>query len=664
MTRLLIVIFALLSWSSASAQYIPETYDFFVEDKLLSVDLSPDGSKIVMLEENSFGQPQLRVMKIDSGENIPTPALNDIRVKSAIFADDNHILAGHNVLADMKLPNGVKANFGGQLLDYMPNVIHRRLLSYSLTDDSTVEMFKDPSNKVRQNLDLGHVTSILPNDPDHILMPARDGNPSLFKVNLKTGAAKRVEKGRPATTFWQVNNDGVPVIRVDSDFYGNFIKIYTRPSDGGSWSKLVTLRERNVQDAIPVAQAGDKDVFYITGRPEGADITSIYKYDFKSKIYLEKITTNEAVDVYNVVVDTGGRFIGAVFFENYLSYDFVDPTYETHMDAIGRELGNEVNIFIKKVSSNGSRWLIYAEGPREPGQYYTYSIPTRTLKSLVSRTSKLKTSHLGQTEVVQYIATDGTALKGYLTHPPGPRNSQDAMIVLPHGGPQARDYISYDPMVQYLANQGFRVFQPNFRGSAGYGEKFSEAGYGQWGGLMQDDVTDGVNHLIDSGVVKPGKICIAGVSYGGYAALMGAIKTPDLYSCAISINGVTDLVEQAKFDVKKYKQDRDLVNYIYKSIGHPRKDKAQLLQASPTMRADEIKIPVMIFQGTLDATVPPDQGQRMRDAMKAAGKDAKYIEIEMDHNLINEDSKRKTTKYYPYMKVIQDMAGFAEEHTQ
>lgn len=666
--QFLIFLFCLIWVLPASAQYIPETYDFFVEDKLLSVDLSPDGSKVVMIEENPFGQAQLRVLDLESGKYIPTSALNDVRVKSAVFADNDRILAGHYILADMKLPNGVKANYGGKLLDYMPNVLHKRMLAYSLSRDVKVDMFKDPSFKVGQNLNLGRITSVLPGDPDHILMPAQDGNPSLFKVNLNTGLAKRIEKGRPSTVFWQANDDGVPVMRIDSDFYGNYVKIYTRPSEGGSWSKLVTLREKNFKETAPIAQAraeaGGKDIFYVAGRPEGADLTSVYKYDFKSKSYLEKVTQNTAVDVHAFIVDKSGKFIGTVFFEDHLTYEFVDPAYKSQLETLRQKLGDEVNIFIQQVSSNGSRWLIYTEGPQEPGKYYTYSVPTQNLKSLASRTAKLRSSHLGQTEVINYTATDGTPLKGYLTHPPGPRSTADAMIVLPHGGPEARDYISYDPMVQYLANQGFRVFQPNFRESSGYGEAFAQAGYGQWGGVMQDDITDGVQHLIASGITYPGKICIAGVSYGGYAALMGAVKTPDLYSCAISINGVTDLIAQAKFDAKKFKGDRDLVDYVYKSIGHPRKDKARLQQTSPAMRASEIKIPVMIFQGTLDQTVPPDQGQRMRDALKAAGHAPKYFEIKMDHNLTHDDAKRKRTKFYPYMKVIQDMADFADEHTQ
>src|SRR5262249_34265217 len=150
-------------------------------------------------------------------------------------------------------------------------------------------------------------------------------------------------------------------------------------------------------------------------------------------------------------------------------------------------------------------------------------------------------AELGETLIIKYAGRDGTKLPGYLTLPPGKDGKKLPLIVMPHGGPEVRDFVRYDYWAQFLTNRGYAVFQPNFRGSGGYGKAFAEAGHRQWGRRMQDDVTDGVKALIADGTADPSRICIVGASYGGYAALAGGAFTPDLYKCVIAIAGVSDI---------------------------------------------------------------------------------------------------------------------------
>src|SRR5690606_12942613 len=152
------------------------------------------------------------------------------------------------------------------------------------------------------------------------------------------------------------------------------------------------------------------------------------------------------------------------------------------------------------------------------------------------------------------------------------------LILMPHGGPEVRDVFMYDRDTQFLATRGYAVFRPNFRGSSGYGRAFAEAGYGEWGGRMQDDLTDAVAHLVSTGVADPERICIVGISYGGYAALAGAAFTPDLYRCAVSIAGISDLVEHARYVIRE--GDEEERDYIRRSIGDPRQDRDRLLARS------------------------------------------------------------------------------------
>ncbi len=185
------------------------------------------------------------------------------------------------------------------------------------------------------------------------------------------------------------------------------------------------------------------------------------------------------------------------------------------------------------------------------------------------------------------------------------------LVVLPHGGPHARDTMEFNYQAQFLANRGYGVFQPNFRGSTGYGQRFMEAGYGEWGGKMQDDITDGVRYLIRQGIANPKRICIMGGSYGGYAALMGGIKTPDLYRCVISINGVTDL------GMLRTQTRRSTAEQFQRiSLGKAWDDRDEQKRRSPTDNARAFKAPVLLIHGKDDLVVEYDQARQMERANK------------------------------------------------
>ena len=217
---------------------------------------------------------------------------------------------------------------------------------------------------------------------------------------------------------------------------------------------------------------------------------------------------------------------------------------------------------------------------------------------------------------VRYAARDGLPIPGYLTLPPGREAKGLPLVVMPHGGPHARDAWDFHPWVQFFANRGYAVLQPNFRGSTGYGKAFIERGYGQWGRAMQDDVDDGVDWLVKSGRVDPKRVCVVGASYGGYAALWGAIRNPERYRCAISVAGVTDLRGMLRHDRRSFSAPRYYREWEVKVRGT---EKIDFDAVSPLAQAARLKIPVLIAHGDKDDNVPPDQGRRMVEALKRAG---------------------------------------------
>jgi dipeptidyl aminopeptidase/acylaminoacyl peptidase len=209
------------------------------------------------------------------------------------------------------------------------------------------------------------------------------------------------------------------------------------------------------------------------------------------------------------------------------------------------------------------------------------------------------------------------------------------IVVLPHGGPDARDKIDFDWMAQFFANRGYAVLQPNYRGSSGYGRKFTEAGLHQWGLKMQDDITDGVKKLIADGIADPKRVCIVGGSYGGYAALAGAALTPDVYACAVSFAGISDLPRMLSSDRARYGKNSHVTSFWKSRIGSAYDDSDQLRATSPARHADQIKCPVLLMHGEGDTTVPIEQSEIMADAMKSAGKNVEFIRFPGEDHYFN-----------------------------
>ncbi|MEM1433074.1 MAG: alpha/beta fold hydrolase [Pseudomonadota bacterium] len=229
-----------------------------------------------------------------------------------------------------------------------------------------------------------------------------------------------------------------------------------------------------------------------------------------------------------------------------------------------------------------------------------------------------------------YPARDGPEIQAYLTVPRGHAAHALPLVLMPHGGPFASEGWGFDFMAQLMASRGFAVLQPNFRGSILQGDVFHDAGKKQWGGKMQDDLTDGVQHLISEGIADPGRICIVGWSYGGYAALMGAIKTPGLYQCAASINGVSNLKRLAG----RYSLDRDYRDFVREYVDL---EGARLSDVSPTSQAEAVGVPVLLVQAADDHRVPVEHADEMARRLEKHGKTFQYERIEFGggHSLTN-----------------------------
>jgi dipeptidyl aminopeptidase/acylaminoacyl peptidase len=270
--------------------------------------------------------------------------------------------------------------------------------------------------------------------------------------------------------------------------------------------------------------------------------------------------------------------------------------------------------------------VLYTTNATNPGTYLYGDRDAKTLSPLAAAYPDLTEDVLIEKEMRRYKARDGLELEGFLSLPKTFANKPTATIILPHGGPMSEDGKSFDMFSTFMANRGYVVFQPNFRGSSGYGHDFMMQAVGGMGLEMQDDLEDAVKYLVDEKIADPKKVCIVGASYGGYAALMGATKTPDLFQCAISFAGMSDLVKMS--NNFRYFTNK---NTARKQFGE---DKKQLKETSPVRMAEKVKIPILLIHGDDDVIVPVEQSRIMARALEKNGKVHEYIELEEGtHNL-------------------------------
>jgi len=307
-----------------------------------------------------------------------------------------------------------------------------------------------------------------------------------------------------------------------------------------------------------------------------------------------------------------------------MEHVYFDPKLESLQRGLEKAFPG---LSVHAVSSDLTRQtvIVATEGPKNPLTYYLLDRATHSAATIASSYPDLQPSDLGDMKPHPYKARDGLDIHAYLTLPPGNADKNLPLVVMPHGGRDARDVLGFDWIGQFFANRGYAVFQPNYRGSSGYGHKFTEAGLQQWGLKMQDDITDGVKKLIADGTVDPKRVCIVGASYGGYAALAGATFTPDLYACAVSFAGISDLPKVLQSERVENGQGSQAMSFWLSRIGSQYADSEQLRATSPARHAEQVKCPILLMHGEGDTTVRIAQSELMYDALQSAHKDVQFV---------------------------------------
>jgi dipeptidyl aminopeptidase/acylaminoacyl peptidase len=613
----------------AAQQITPHALeDLYAKDGVRGVALSPSGARIAIIREIHQGGTRLSVLDVLDAANPSAPPkrapLGDVDCESMVWASDERLLV-RIALGGRAVTERTSARSLGSIT--AEAVISRRMVSINPDTGGAVVLFDNEPQRMRTTRNLGSIVDLLHDDPEHVLMmaptQARRIN-ALYKVNVMTGRAEEFERGDFDTIGWETR-DGVPVLRFDINAAGNTLEVMARAPGERQWRFVRRMRIAEVLDFEYVAPTEQGDVILVSARQEGEDVQSIREFNLRTGVYGAPIASRPRSDVSGGLTDDRGTYLGAAYWNDRLEYDFAVPELAPHHRAMNRFFDNTCNVRLIDIDRTHNRFLSYVSGPNEPGAWYLYDRAARSFVNLTPRTA-LQTERLGRTEALDVMTRDGASIRAYLTAPPG--GAPGPLIVLPHGGPELRDVMNWDRTVQALVTEGWWVLQPNFRGSGGYGLAFASEGWGRWGDRMQEDVEDAVDHAIKTRGLDPAKVGIMGTSYGGYAALMGAVRRPDLYKAAISICGDSDLPELLANE-KRGDNSPENITYQFWStrIGDPEEDAAALALASPRQRASEIACPVMLVHGVDDPIVPVFQSRRMKEALERAGKSVDYIEI-------------------------------------
>lgn len=466
--------------------------------------------------------------------------------------------------------------------------------------------------------------------------------PSFYRYDLKKGTKQLVLRGSREFLNYQFDKDGNPRFAVTFDDGSEEFVYHWRAIDGSGWEEYYRLERDSFESFNYAGLVKDEpDMIYVTAH-NGNDRIGLYKFNLRTKQFGELVYRHPEVNVRGTRRHSNswvksGEVTGVTYATDKVYTEYFDKEEEAIINQFKAAIPNAHSVTIGSRSRDGNVVVVSNSGPKDPGSYYLYN--NGAFSKLGSRNALLNPDDLSDVEYIQYQSRDGKEINAFLTRPKGP--GPHPLVVMPHGGPFVSEVVGWDAWGQMLANNGYMVLQPQYRGSTNFGLDFYKAAFidgGQGGFKMQDDKDDGVLHLIEQGEVAADRVAMFGWSYGGYAALIAAAREPNIYQCVIAGAAVADNNQQ--------------VNYYRNGIrGSQRVEQLAMWDdsISPIEEANKVNVPMLVIHGSVDQRVPVSHSRKYVDELEKYGKDFEYIELEAaDHfsNTLYYDHKMQT---YPRM---------------
>lgn len=618
---------------------------------LSGMTLSPDGQSIAVLL-NQEGRTLVATRPVAGGKLVPVLSTDNTshHFNWARWVNDERLL--------VSLRFASRRDFTGTM--------ETRLVSVKADGSGAIDLTRfdrgSSITTVRRTQQLqDRVIDWLPDDGRHVLLalPSVDSNEALgvVKVNVETGARSQLRSPERGARAWLTDAQHRLRVGVFSDGDERW-SVRATDGEGGAWRTLWQF-EKTADAVWPLGFDKDPQRLYVTALHQGRSAVFSVKLDDPA-LPRTLLLSDARHDVGGALLRAplSGEVLGLVGAEGAGDEEggattLWSPAWRSLLAGLNQALPGRYNRIIH-IGHDEQRFLLYSSGNGQPGQFFVGDRDKGTIALVADTHPELDPALLSGKQRASIRARDGLPLNVYLTLPQGRKLGDGGgplpMVLLPHGGPQSRDDDDFDYWTEFLANRGHAVLQVNFRGSDGYGSAFKEAGLRRWGLEMQDDLTDAVQWAIAQRVADAGRVCIVGGSYGGYAALMGVVKTPELYRCAVSFAGVTHLPDLILAE-SQYIGGRQAADRM---IGQFWGDRAQLRATSPALQAERIRAPVLLVHGTADRSVPVEQSRDMAAALRSAGKPHRYIEQEGgDHYL---------SRYEHRLGFFQAMEQFLDQH--
>jgi dipeptidyl aminopeptidase/acylaminoacyl peptidase len=605
---------------------------------LEDVALSPNGSRIAFVRTIQNVRI-LAVISLADHKALGGLKVGEEKLRSIEWADDNHIMIETSSTA---LPWGLIGKEQEWRMLQVYDVDKRKPVPIPdptrLHDSSTfMNVIAGPA--MVRHVD-GHTVLFVP----AIYLDGQTLR-ALIRADLVTGSERVVSKGSAATQQWLVDAAGEIIAEQD----------YNDPQQ--HWT-LKIRRDGRLQEALSGTEALDYP--HILGLGPNADTLILQTLEGEQPVWREVSLRDgtlsapmaERKELYTPIEDHRTyRMIGGVHGGDDARYVFFDPAIQRRWDTVLNTFAGE-RLHLASVTDDFQKFVVQVDGATHGFAYMLVDLNAHTAAS-IGNVYEGGTPPL-EVRRITYAASDGLKIPAYLTLPQERAEKSLPLIVLPHGGPAAHDVAHFDWWAQALADQGYVVLQPNYRGS-NLSRGFLAAGFGQWGRRMQTDLSDGVRYLVKEGIADPARVCIFGASYGGYAALAGVTLDPGVYRCAISVAGISDLkrmlnwVNEKHFGSNNYEQ-----RYWDRFMGVRGADDPVLNEISPIKHLDAVKVPVLLIHGRDDTVVPFEQSSVMVDAMRRAGKDVEFVTLAHEDHWLSRSETR--------LRMLQASVAFLRAH--
>ncbi|MHA7900339.1 MAG: alpha/beta hydrolase family protein [Henriciella sp.] len=628
------LLFGVLFSAFAHAEYPqPPLEAYGALPQISDAEISPDGTKIAAIVNTEAGT-RMAVFNIGGGVETII-GIDSIKARGVNFYDNDHVILR---------VSETTATFG-----FRGDYEYSGAFAVSLEDNSLTQLLHRTRGIFPAQSGLGRIIG-RGEKPGEVLMPAFMGeartDPSfdLLRATLGTPRAFNHAKGTGDTIDWFVGEGGKLLAR---ERYSNRRDLYrVQWREGSGWKTILETENEIIPMSILGTTQDETGLVFIASTASDEGYDALMKLGMDGEITGPILPTRDR-EIERIYADDNRKILGVRYAGVETDYAFLDETLQDSYEKMQAQLP-DATIYLNSWSDDRETILYRVFSPSYGDSWLIHKRSEDTLGMVGSARPDIPYDALGIMMSIEYPARDGLTIQAILTMPPNYQHGNTGplpTLVIPHGGPASYDRFDFDWMAQYFANRGYAVVQPNFRGSDGFGQAFEDAGRGEWGGAMQDDITDGIKALAAAKIIDPERVCIAGASYGGYAALAGATFTPELYKCVVAIAPVSDLNQMLRSERRDHGSDHWVISYWEDVMAEGDARRAKLESISPANFADNVTAPILLMHGDDDLVVPYNQSTRMKRALERADKSVELIKLKgEDHWLSVAETRLQTLK--------------------